>query len=139
MKLTKEIIEQGVKAKGYKWFETGDYNINIVGVRNSDTGNEVTNKFDDKITLSFKCDYQWEFYCYDCTTDPGKYWVENIMRKEGVAVLKEGQYRGSHKIRLHQGRYEALDFAARTHRVNLEKLLEDCKEAVIEPDKEDKK
>ena len=25
-----------------------------------------------------------------------------------MAVLKEGQYRGSHKIRLHQGRYEAL-------------------------------
>jgi flagellar hook-associated protein FlgK len=77
MKLTKEIIEQGVKFKGYKWFETGDYNINIVGVRNSNTGTEVTNKFDDKITLSFKCDDQWEFY-------------------------------GSHKIRLHQGRYEAL-------------------------------
>ena len=108
MKLTKEIIEQGVKAKGYKWFETGDYNINIVGVRNSDTGTEVTNKFDDKITISFMCDGSWEFYCYDCTTDPGKYWVENIMRKEGVAILKEGQYPGSHKIRLHQGRYEAL-------------------------------
>jgi hypothetical protein len=30
------------------------------------------------------------------------------MRKEGVAVLKEGQYKGSHKIRKHQGRYEAL-------------------------------
>ena len=108
MKLTKDIIEKAVKCKDYKWFETGDYNLNIVGIRNSDTGNEVTNKFDDKITLSFKCDDQWEFYCYDCTTDPGKYWVENIMRVEGVAVLKEGQYRGSHKIRLHQGRYEAL-------------------------------
>jgi len=108
MKLTKEIIEKGVKAKGYKWFETGDYNINIVGVRNSDTGTEVTNKFDDKITISFMCDGSWEFYCYDCTTDPGKYWVENIMRKEGVAILKEGQFPGSHKIRLHQGRYEAL-------------------------------
>jgi len=33
---------------------------------------------------------------------------------------------------------EALDFAARTHRINLEKLLEECKEAVIEPDKKDK-
>ena len=76
MKLTREIIEQGVKAKGYKWFETGDYNINIVGVRNSDTGIEVTNKFDDKITVSFMCDGSWEFYVYDCTTDPGKYWVE---------------------------------------------------------------
>ena len=30
------------------------------------------------------------------------------MNKHGVAILKPGQYRGSHKIRLHQGRYEAL-------------------------------
>ena len=50
MKLTKEIIEEGVRSKGYRWFEKGDYNLNIVGVRNSNTGTEVTNKFDDKIT-----------------------------------------------------------------------------------------
>ena len=104
MSYTREQIETAVKSKGYAWFENGDYNLNIVGIRNSATGTEVTNKFDDKITLSFKCDGQWEFYIYDCTTDPGRYWVENIMRKEGVAVLKEGQYRGSHIIRLHQGR-----------------------------------
>ena len=79
-----------------------------MGVRNSETGTEVTNKFDDKITVSFMCGGHWEFYVYDCTTDPGRYWEQNIMRKEGVAVLKEGQFRGSHKIRLHQGRYEAL-------------------------------
>ena len=34
--------------------------------------------------------------------------VENIMREEGVAILKPGQYRGSHKLRLHQGKYMAL-------------------------------
>ena len=90
MSYTREQIETAVKSKGYAWFENGDYNLNIVGIRNSATGTEVTNKFDDKITLSFKCDGQWEFYIYDCTTDPGRYWVENIMRKEGVAVLKEG-------------------------------------------------
>ena len=50
----------------------------------------------------------WNMSCFKCTTDPGKHWVENIMRKEGVAILKEGQYPGSHKIRKHQGRYEAL-------------------------------
>ena len=108
MSYTREQIETAVKSKGYAWFENGDYNLNIVGIRNSATGTEVTNKFDDKITLSFKCDGQWEYYIYDCTTDPGRYWVENIMRKEGVAVLKEGQYRRSHIIRLHQVRYEAL-------------------------------
>tara|TARA_R100001460_G_scaffold65598_1_gene105939 strand:- start:573 stop:944 length:372 start_codon:yes stop_codon:yes gene_type:complete len=30
------------------------------------------------------------------------------MRKEGVAVLKPGQYKSSHKLRLHQGKYLAL-------------------------------
>jgi len=101
-------IETAVKAKGYKWFENGDYNLNIVGVRNAETLNEVTNKFDDYITLSYKNEDKWQYHCFDCTTDPGKHWVENIMREEGVAILKENQYRGSHKIRLHQGKYEAL-------------------------------
>ena len=108
MQLSKEKIEQTLKEKGYKWFEQGDYNLNIVGVRNSDTKNKVTNRFDDKITLSYKVDGDWQFHSFDCTTDPGTHWVENIMRKEGVAILKPGQYRSSHKIRKHQGRYEAL-------------------------------
>jgi hypothetical protein len=105
---TRQQIETAVKAKGYKWFENGDYNLNIVGVRNSETGTEVTNKFDDFLTLSYKVDGEWKYHCFDATTDPGKHWVENIMREEGVAVLKENQYRGSHKIGLHQGKYEAL-------------------------------
>ena len=108
MSYTREQIEEAVKSKGYKWFENGDYNVNIVGVRNSETGTKVTNKFDDKITISYKIDGEWQFHCFDCTTDPGTHWVENIMRKEGVAVLKPGQYRGSHKLRLHQGKYLAL-------------------------------
>ena len=108
MQLSKEKIEQTLKQMGYKWFEKGDYNLNIVGVRNSDTKNEVTNQFDDKITLSYKANGKWQFHSFNCTTDPGTHWVENIMRKEGVAILKPGQYRSSHKIRKHQGRYEAL-------------------------------
>ena len=107
--LTREKIQETIKRKtDYLWFEKGDYNLNIVGVRNSDTKNEVTNRFDDKITLSYKVNGEWKFHCFDCTTDPGTHWVENIMRKDGVAILKPGQYRGSHIIRKHQGRYEAL-------------------------------
>ena len=109
MQLTREKIQETIKQKtDYLWFDKGNYNLNIVGVRNSDTKNEVTNRSDDKITLSYKVDGKWQFHCFDCTTDPGTHWVENIMRKEGVAILKPGQYRGSHIIRKHQGRYEAL-------------------------------
>ena len=52
---TREQIEKAVKGKGYAWLEgTKDYDLNIVGVRNSATGNKVTNVFDDKITVSYK-------------------------------------------------------------------------------------
>ena len=105
---TRQQIEEALKVKNYKWFEKGDYNLNIVGVRNSETLNKVTNKFDDYITLSYKIDGKWQFHYFDCTTDPGTHWVENVMNDKGVAILKPGQYRSSHKIDLHQGKYEAL-------------------------------
>jgi hypothetical protein len=108
MNLTYDKIKDAVLAKGYKWFESDSYNLNIVGVRNSETNDEVTNKFDDKMTLSYMIGDNREFHQFDCTTDPGKHWVENVMKESGVAILVPGQYRGSHKIRLHQGRYEAL-------------------------------
>ena len=109
--LTLEKIKKVVKEKGYVWFEDNKnkgYDVNIVGVRNSETKNKVTNSFDDKLTISYKVDGEWKFHCFDCTTDPGTHWVKNIMRTSGVAILKPGQYRSSHKIRLHAGRYDAL-------------------------------
>ena len=106
---TREQIEKAVESKGHKYFHHGAYNVNIVGVRNGATGDEITNKFDDCMTVSYKDDAgNWHFNCWKCTTDPGKYWAEHLLNKDGVAILKEGQYRGSHMIGLHQGKYEAL-------------------------------
>jgi len=108
---TREQIETSVKEKGYKWFEDNNnkgYDVNIVGVRNSETKGRVTNAFDDCMTISYKIEGEWQFHCFPCTTDPGTHWVENVLNDRGVAILKPGQYRGSHKIRKHQGRYLAL-------------------------------
>ena len=108
---TREQIETAVKSKGYKWFEDYNnkgYDVNIVGVRNNKTKGRVTNAFDDHITISYKIDGEWYFECFKCTTDPGTHWVENILSESGVAILKPGQYRSSHKLRLHQGKYMAL-------------------------------
>jgi len=108
MKYSREIVKRAMDSKGYKYFENGDYNLNIIGIRNSDTANMVTNKFDDTITLSYKIDGEWQYHEFPCTTDPGTHWVENVMNDKGVAILKPDQYRSSHKIRLHGGKYEAL-------------------------------
>ena len=105
---TREQIENTMAEKGYKYFTSGDYNLNIIGVRNSETAGRVTNAFDDCMTLSYKIDNEWKFHCFKYTTDPGTHFVENILNERGVAILKPGQYRGSHKIRKHQGRYDAL-------------------------------
>ena len=105
---SRQQIENAVKKLGYNWFEAGNYNVNIVGVRNSETENKVTNKFDDCLTVSYKVNNEWQFHCYKCTTDPGTHCFENVARKEGVAVLKPGQYKSSHKLRLHAGKYLAL-------------------------------
>ena len=107
---TREQIEETLRGKGYKYF-TNDkgYDVNIVGIRNSDTYGEVTNKFDDTLTISYKdSDGKWIYNEYKATTDPGSHWEKNLLNKDGVAILKPGQYRGSHKIGLHQGKYEAL-------------------------------
>ena len=108
-KYTKDQIEKAIKAKGYVWFEgVKDFDLNIVGVRNSSTGNVVTNAFDDVITVSFKEDGNWVYKEWANTTDPGTKGVKEFHNAAGVARLVEGQYRGSHTLGLHQGKYEAL-------------------------------
>jgi hypothetical protein len=109
MSYTREQIEATVKAKGYVWFEGAkDFDVNIVGIRNSATGDKVTNVFDDVMTVSYKVGGEWKFHAWPCTTDPGKKGVMEYHNAKGVARLVEGQYRGSHGIGLHQGKYEAL-------------------------------
>lgn len=109
MNYSKDKIESAVKAKGYVWFEGAkDFDVNIVGVRNSTTGNAVTNAFDDRITVSYKENGNWVYKEWIITTDPGKKGVMEYHNAAGVARLVEGQYRGSHMLGLHQGKYEAL-------------------------------
>lgn len=107
---TREQVAAAAKAKGYVWFESNkDYDVNIVGIRNSATNNQVTNKFDDWMTLSYKIGGEWKFHIWQCTTDPGvKYTRQELLNPLGVARLVPGQYRGSHRIGLHQGKYSAL-------------------------------
>ena len=111
MNFTREQVEAAVKAKGYVWFEDASnkgYDVNIIGIRNASTGQTVTNVFDDLLTISYKENGVWKFHSWAATTDPGKKGVKEYHNAAGVARLVEGQYRSSHIIRLHQGKYEAL-------------------------------
>ena len=106
---TKEQIEKAVKSKGYVWFNgSKDYDVNVVGVRNSSTLSKVTNLFDDKITLSYKVNGEWFFHCWDATTEPGKKGVMQFHNSGGVARLVPNQYRGAYAVSMHRGKYQAL-------------------------------
>jgi len=110
MKYYREQIQKAMLEKGYKYFTSDNYDVNIIGIRNSETKGEVTNKFDDIMTISYKDkDGKWWYHEFECTTDPGDDYIDAPMSpNKGCAVLKPGQYRGSHKIRLHGGKYTAL-------------------------------
>ena len=109
---TREDVMNVVEGMGYKYFHDNNnksYDVNIIGIRNSKSNGRVTNAFDDLMTIAYKnADGEWMYHEFPCTTDPGTHWVENILNPDGVAILKPGQYRGSHKLRLHQGKYLAL-------------------------------
>ena len=96
--MTLEQLKATLAAKKYAFFEGGEYNLNIVGIRNSSTGNKVTNAFDDLLVVAYQVAGAWVIKKYPITTDNGG----------GTARLVCNQYRGSHAIGLHQGKYEAL-------------------------------
>jgi hypothetical protein len=109
MSYTIEIIKKAVQNKGYVWFDSAkDYDVNIVGVRSLSTGKNVTNLFDDTLTLSYKINGVWQYHEWKITTDPGKKPTEILRSLKGVARLKPGQYRGVYAVSLHNGKYEAL-------------------------------
>lgn len=105
---TLDQIKSTVIAKGYKWFETGDFNLNLIGIRNSDTGDTVTNKFDDTFFIAYRDAGKWKIHNYACTTDPGAHWQQAPMNAGGTASLVPNQYRSTWRIDLHQGLYKAL-------------------------------
>ena len=101
-------IHSAMATKGYVIFDNAKgFDLNIVGVRSAETR---ANVFDDWLTVSYKdaAHGDWAFYAFACTTDPGLSHLQNLSHPDGTAVLKEGQYRSSHMIRKHQGKYDAL-------------------------------
>lgn len=105
---TLDQIKSAMIAKGYKWFEEGDFNLNLIGIRNSDTGDTVTNAFDDTFFIAYRDAGKWKIHNYACTTDPGAHWQQSPINPGGTASLVPNQYRSTWRIDLHQGLYKAL-------------------------------
>ncbi len=116
-----------VESLGHMVFENGAYNVNIIGIRSSA---HQPNRFDDKIHCIYKDESgEWFHKSWSCTTEPGKYWLENPTNVAGTAVLVPGQYRSVWKIDKHQGKYDALcqrNGTVKTYRDNNRDEIIDC-------------
>ena len=93
--------------KNYAYFEKGNYNMNIIGVR-SNQNNKVTNKYDDCLVLIYNTETGWKRQIYSITTEPGLSIMKAPSNAKGTAILAPGQYRGTYKIDKHNGKYDAL-------------------------------
>ena len=100
-------FEKLFKKKGYAYFNKGNYNLNIIGVR-SNQNNKVTNKYDDCLVVIYNTESGWKRQIYTITTDPGKSTIKAPASAKGTAILAPGQYRGTYKIDKHRGKYDAL-------------------------------
>jgi len=89
--MVKKLI-QIMKEKGYVVFEKGFYNLNVVCVR----GEFKPDEFNCKMYIFYKTpesNGEWVLHIFPITTYPGLHWIDNPMRPEGCAVIKEGQYK----------------------------------------------
>ena len=111
-----EKFKQAFQNKGYAFFENGDYNLNIVGVRN-DSGKADT--FDDNINIFYKIDGEWVADCYPATTEPGVNILKRPIVKGGTAILIPGQYRGAYKIDIHGGKRKYRAVCQRNAKVKI--------------------
>lgn len=102
-----EEIVEAFRRQGYVVFEQEPYDLNLFGVRTLD---DDANAFNDVVGVFYRAAGRWACFEFPATTDPGLYWREHPMRVEGTAILKPGQYRGSHKLGKHKG-YPALQQA----------------------------
>ncbi|MAK37472.1 MAG: hypothetical protein CMC15_15050 [Flavobacteriaceae bacterium] len=102
-----EILEK-VKEAGFVVFDDGDYNLNLIAVRNLENH---PNQFDDKLYVCYKVHGLWREHIFQITTDPGKRYLENPNYRDGggVAIAAHPQQaRSAYKIDLHRGKYKAL-------------------------------
>lgn len=107
-KVLEHNIGKTISALGYTFFDKGNYNLNIIGIRKDDSC-VITNKYDDILVVIYKNGNGWQRSIYSITTEPGDYYMrKHSGNPKGTAILVPGQYRGCWKIGKHNGKYDAL-------------------------------
>lgn len=97
-------LSRALAKKGYSFFQEGDYNLNLIGVRSV---SNVPGAFDDLLFCLYRVDGVWRAHIWPITTDPGTHYLKQPINPHGTAILVPGQYRGAYTLGSHKG-YSAL-------------------------------
>lgn len=98
-------VRAALERQGYAFFDQGDYNLNLIGVR---AASRRPGPFDDRLLVAFRQAGQPTVFAMALTTDPGASYLRAPINADGAAILKPGQYRGMWEIGLHRSKYTAL-------------------------------
>jgi hypothetical protein len=98
-------LRRALARLGFAFFDDGDYNLNLVGLRTDDLRSEL---FNDWLLVAYRQNGHEQLWGFPMTTDPGTYWRQHPMNVKGTAILAPGQYPGCWTIGRHQDRYPAL-------------------------------
>lgn len=88
------------------FFDTGQFNLNLFGIRSSAP---LVDEFNDHMGMAYLDDYGNEtLLLFKATTKPGLHWLKNNLGNvNGTAILIPGQYRRCWKLGYHKG-YKAM-------------------------------
>lgn len=104
-KLTYADLKTIYEKKGYAFFDNGDFNLNIGAFRMS----IHSDIYDDVFFVAYKEEGIEKVEFFECTTDPGSFYLLNPMSKDGAFIMVPGQYRGAYTPGPHGStKYRAL-------------------------------
>lgn len=87
-------------SKGYKFYEEGQYNVNLFGIRNKD--HTVVDQFNDLLGVAYKDEFGVEqCLAFQGTTKPGLTYLNKLGNPNGTAIVCPGQYPGVWMIGFH--------------------------------------
>lgn len=100
-KISYDFIKSLYVSRGYRFYDSGQYNVNVFAIRNKDL--TTVNKFNDLIGVAYLDEFMnKQCLVFEGTTKPGlTYLKEKMGNKNGTGILIEGQYPKAWVIGIH--------------------------------------
>lgn len=125
-------ITEVIEEKGYRFFTKGYYNLNLIGVRSSESKSDA---FDDLYHLIFRAeDNHFKHYVFPFTSDPGKHWLLNPLNSGGTAIVVPNQYLGVYKLGIHGRTWASGGYPALEQVKEMEYVRDNNKDSILDFD-----